>query len=411
MKIMFLSNFYPPASRGGYEQWCQEVLDGLRSKGHDVRVLTSNFRKRQLPAPDPAWVHRSLHLEMELASLRNAILFFTHRTKHELENIHCVREFLKDFNPDAVLVWGMWNLHRSILAVVEERMAGRVVYYMGDYWPTLPNQFQNYWNTPARSFFTGIPKLFLKPVAHKILAQEKRPVLRLDRVIFPSAFMQDALKEKGVNPLHPKIIYGAIDTKIYLNRHKKQSEDRLSLLYIGRLSEEKGVHTAIQAVGHLVRENGLKDIKLTIVGNGEPAYKAYLYRLADQESVAPFVDFVPAQPKEALPSFYKQTDIFLFTSIWPEPFGRVIVEAMASGVAVVGAPVGGAGEILAENVNALTFPPDDPVCLAERLQKLIESPELRKTLSKAGREIAVREFDMQRMTDEIEAYLEGLVGQ
>jgi glycosyltransferase involved in cell wall biosynthesis len=410
MKVLFLSNFYPPASRGGYEQWCQEVLDGLRGKGHDVRVLTSDFGKKHLSVPDPAWVKRTLCLEMELASIRNAIQFFTHRKRREWKNLRHVSEFVGQFNPDIVLIWGMWNLHRSIPALIEDLMAGRVVYYMGDYWPTLPNQFQNYWNVPARSFITEIPKSLLKPVAQKIIAREARPALQLDRVIFPSAFMQDAFKQKGVEPLHTKIIYGAIDTKLYLNGHKKQS-DLLSLLYIGRLSEEKGVHTAIQAVGRLVRENGFKDLKLTIVGDGEPAYKTYLYQLANQENVASFVTFLPAQPKEALPALYKQTDIFLFTSIWPEPFGRVIVEAMASGVVVVGAPVGGAREILTEDVNALTFTPNDPVCLAKRLRRLIELPELRATLSKAGREIAVREFDLQRMTREIEAYLKSVLQQ
>lgn len=410
MKILFLSNFYPPASRGGYEQWCQEVLDGLRCQGHDVRVLTSNFGKKHLSVPDPAWVDRTLYLEMELASLRNALQFFTHRKKRERQNIHYVRQIVKNFGPDAVLVWGMWNLHRSVPALVEELMAGRVAYYMGDYWPTLPNQFQNYWNSPARNIMTGFPKSLMKPVAQKILAHEKRPALQLSRVIFPSAFMQDALMQKGVKPLHAKVIYGAIDTKLYLNGHKNQS-DTVSILYIGRLTEEKGVHTAIESVGHLVRENGLKNLKLTIVGDGEPAYKTYLYQLANQLNVGSYVTFLPAQPKEALPALYKQTDIFLFTSIWPEPFGRVIVEAMASGVPVVGAPVGGAKEILAENVNALTFTPNDPVNLADRLRKLIESPELRDTLGKAGRTIAMHEFDIQRMTREIETYLESLVQQ
>jgi glycosyltransferase involved in cell wall biosynthesis len=405
---MFLSNFYPPASRGGYEQWCQEVLEGLRGKGHDVRVLTSNFEKKHLSVPDPAWVNRTLHLEMELASFRNAIQFFTHRKKRELKNIQLVREFQKSFNPDVVMVWGMWNLHRSIPATVEKLMPDRVAYYMGDYWPTLPNQFQNYWNTPARNYLTGIPKSLLRPAAQKMLAGEKRPVLQLNRVIYPSAFMQDALKEKGIHPLHTKVIYGAIDTKLYSNGHKKQS-NLLSLLYIGRLSEEKGVHTAIQAVGHLVHENGLKDINLTIVGDGEPAYKTYLSQLAVQENVSSYVNFLPAQPKEALPALYKQADVFLFTSIWPEPFGRVIVEAMASGAVVVGAEVGGAREILNENINALTFTPNDPVCLAKRLRRLIESPELRETLSKSGREIAMREFDIKRMIQEIETYLESLV--
>ena len=84
MRILFLSNFYPPASRGGYEQWCQEVLDGLRSGGHVVEVITSKHGKSSLQTSDPAWVHRSLYLEMELASLKNAIQFLKKQKKRSL---------------------------------------------------------------------------------------------------------------------------------------------------------------------------------------------------------------------------------------------------------------------------------------------------------------------------------------
>ena len=273
MRILFLSNFYPPASRGGYEQWCQEVADGLRSKGHAVEVLTSDHGKSGLQTSDPAWVHRSLHLEMELASLRNAFQFFTHRKKREQENLTHVAEFIEQFKPGIVLIWGMWNLHYSIPALIEKQMAGRVVYYMGDYWPTLPNQFENYWNAPPRSFLTGLPKLLLKPFAQAILVREKRPNIKLEHVLFPSVFMQLEFKQKGIVPTHAKIVYGAIDTKPYANSNQKHG-DGLSLLYIGRLSQEKGVHTAIQSVGTLVRDYGFQNIKLTIVGEGEPEYEA-----------------------------------------------------------------------------------------------------------------------------------------
>jgi glycosyltransferase involved in cell wall biosynthesis len=407
MRVLFLSNFYPPASRGGYEQWCQEVLDGLRSRGHEVWVLASDFGKDGLTHPDPAWVQRSLHLEMELASLKNAFQFFTHRKKREAQNLNRVRDAFQSFKPDVVLIWGMWNLHRSIPALIEELMPGRVAYYIGDYWPTLPNQFENYWNASPRNKITGLPKLMLKPFALQILAREKRPQLKLEHVLFPTMFMQDEFKQKKIMPPHTKTIYGAVDTRPYLNDHKK-ANSKLSLLYIGRLSHEKGVHTAIQAVSHLVSKAGVGNLHLTVVGDGEPDYLAYLQNLVATENVASFVDLQPAQPKEALPSLYQHADMFLFTSIWPEPFGRVIVEAMASGVAVIGTRVGGAAEILIESENALLFTPNDPVSLANQIKKLIELPELRMRLAQAGKESVVNKFDIQRMTGEIENYLEAL---
>jgi glycosyltransferase involved in cell wall biosynthesis len=70
----------------------------------------------------------------------------------------------------------------------------------------------------------------------------------------------------------------------------------------------------------------------------------------------------------------------LFTSIWQEPFGRVIVEAMASGLAVVGTAVGGAAEMLVHDENSLVFEAGDSTSLARALRRLIESPALRDTL-------------------------------
>ncbi|MCC6499793.1 MAG: glycosyltransferase family 4 protein [Anaerolineales bacterium] len=405
MRLLFLSNFYPPASRGGFEQWCQEVAEGLRARGHEVQVLTSAYGRTRAKIADLDGVHRDLHLEMELASLRNAFQFFTHRKKKERENLSQVRALLKQFQPQAVLIWGMWNLQRSIPALVEKRMPDRVVYYMGDYWPTLPDQFENYWNAAPRNALRSLPKLLLKPLALRHLAREPRTPLKLENVLFPSQFMQADFQQKGLLPQHSKVIYGAIDTKPYNHSHPN-AQSKLSLLYIGRLSREKGVHTAIEAVALLVREHGLRNFHLTIVGDGEPEYAARLQILILDENLASFVDLLPAQPKEALPALYQQADIFLFTSIWAEPFGRVIVEAMASGVAVIGTRVGGAAELLLE--NALAFQPDDAADLAQQIKQLIESPELRHRLAKQGQAYALKKFDLQRMTSEIEDHLQAL---
>lgn len=408
MKLLFLSNFYPPASRGGYEQWCGEVADGLRSRGHDVLVLTSTHQRASLPQPDPDWVRRDLFLEMELASFRNAFEFFTSRKRRERENLRLLRQTVEHHNPDAILLWGMWNFPRSLPALAEQLLPGRVACYIGDYWLTLPSQFENYWNAPARNPLTGLPKLLLRPFARRILAREPRPALKVEHALFPSAFMQNELQRKGVIPRHSKIIYGAIDTRPYLAVQRPAPSAALSLLYLGRLTREKGVHTAIEGVGHLVRHYGVENVKLTIVGDGDADYVHTLRQFVERARLASFVDFQPAQPKEALPSLYAQTDILLFPSIWAEPFGRVIVEAMAAGVTVVGTAVGGAAEILTDGENALTFPPNEPEALSHQLKRLLDSPALRERLARSARQTAAEKFDLRRMTAEIESYLQGI---
>lgn len=95
MKVLFLSNFYPPVSRGGFEEWCQEVADGLVARGHEVTVLTSDYKRADASELDAAWVHRDLHLEMEIASLRNALQFFTIRKTRENDNLKVLNSLSK----------------------------------------------------------------------------------------------------------------------------------------------------------------------------------------------------------------------------------------------------------------------------------------------------------------------------
>lgn len=412
MNILFLSNFFPPVSRGGYEQWCWEVAEGLRNRGHDVSALTSTYGQHGMSTSDPPWVSRELQLEMEFAPLSNSIQFFTSRKKREEQNLACLREFLCHHEPDAILIWGMWNLSRSLPALAESLMPGKVVYYMGDYWPFLPSQYENYWNAPARSILTGIPKFLLKPFARFLLNRQTRLELNFEHVLFPSDFLHREFERMGFKPQHSDLVYGAINTSHYLDhRESAKQAGKVSVLCVGRLVPDKGFHTVIMALAYLMRGQVLKNVQLTIVGDGEPNYVEKLKQIAKLHNLASLITFLPAQPKEAMPALYQSADIFVFPSIWAEPFGRVLVEAMASGVPVVGTRVGGAAEILIDGENALVFTPDDPMSLAEQLKRLIESPSLCERLGRAGRETAVARFDLKRMTTEIESYLQALVGR
>ncbi|MCB0063904.1 MAG: glycosyltransferase family 4 protein, partial [Caldilineaceae bacterium] len=128
-----------------------------------------------------------------------------------------------------------------------------------------------------------------------------------------------------------------------------------------------------------------------------------------KQQLEEYVTFLGPQEKGEMPLLYQQADIFLFTSIWQEPFGRVLIEAMASGTSVVGSTVGGAAEILVNNENSLTFPPNDDEALAAQIVRLIRSPELRQQLAEEGRRVALEQFDLQRMVQEIEFYLKRVI--
>ncbi|CAN5491444.1 hypothetical protein BH10CHL1_BH10CHL1_34030 [soil metagenome] len=411
MRVLFLTNFYPPYGQGGYEQWCQEVAENLQANGHDLLIVTSRHGLEECQAAELAWVQRKLHLEMELKSLRNSLQFFTHRSRNEQENLDYLRQCVEQFQPDVILVWGMWNIARSVPVLAEKLLPGRVVYYMGDYWPTLPNQYRLYWQAPARSWKARLTKPLLRFFAQRMLAREQLPVPEFAHVLFPTIFMREELKRLGMSAQRTRIIYGGADTSLYTNHqrvHDHQTNQPLALLYAGRITPDKGVHVAIEAMGLLVHQYGLCNLRLSVVGNGELDYSEQLRGLVREKQLESYIQFCQAQPKPAMPQLYSQADIFLFTSIWQEPFGRVLIEAMAAGAVVVGSPTGGAAEILVDGTNALTFPPGDAKTLAAQVIRLVDAPALRQRLVAAAQVIVHEKFDITRMANEIEAYLQAI---
>jgi len=419
MRLLFLTNLYPPHGQGGYEEWCYEMAVALRARQHEVRVLTSTNRLAEMSADDPPWVRRELHLEMALASLRNGVEFFTKRRRREAENLTTLRAQIQQVQPEAIVIWGMWNLVRALPVLAEQLLPGRVVYYMGDYWPTLPNQFEYYWQAPGLHWYTQAPKEVLGFFAKAMLQQEERPQPRFERVLYPTAYVETELRSQGIIAKTSQVLYGAADTAPYVQAaaaakaHSTQQADPtatpVQLLWVGRVRADKGTHLALKALAHVVHEEQLTNVQLTVVGYGEADYRAYLEYLIRRHRLEPYVTLVGPQPKAALPALYADADIFLFTSTWAEPFGRVVVEAMAAGTAVIGATVGGTAEILRDEENALTFPPNDEAMLAAQMSRLIQSPQLRGQLAAAGQRAAVGQFDTQRMATELEDYLQQMI--
>ena len=103
------------------------------------------------------------------------------------------------------------------------------------------------------------------------------------------------------------------------------------------------------------------------------------------------------QPEAAM----RALDIVVHASTEPEPFGLVIVEAMACGRAVIASQAGGAAEIIEPGMNALAHRPGDAAELARGLEQLILNPSLRQSLGAAGRATALRSFDRARLADEL----------
>ena len=164
---------------------------------------------------------------------------------------------------------------------------------------------------------------------------------------------------------------------------------RLLVGLFGRVAPWKGQHLAIEAAARL------DTTALVIVGAplfGEVAYEAELARLVERLGLAGRVKLLGF--REDIPRLMRAVDVVVHTSTAPEPFGRVLVEAMLVERPVIASDAGGAREIVEDGVTGLLVPPGQPDALAEALRRLLDDPALRLSMGQRGRERAERRFTL-----------------
>ncbi len=158
----------------------------------------------------------------------------------------------------------------------------------------------------------------------------------------------------------------------------------LSVVFLGRMIEDKGPDVAISALALLDRA----DIALRLIGSYgfDPAAGLSEYERSLRAAAAPLgtrVQFVPTQPRDAVGELLRSADVLVVPSRWAEPSGLTVLEGMASGVVVIASDVGGIPASLGE--AGLLVPPDDPVALADALARVADDTALRARLRAAAR--------------------------
>lgn len=176
----------------------------------------------------------------------------------------------------------------------------------------------------------------------------------------------------------------------------RTAHNPVTIGYAGRLVPEKGTHVLLHA---LAQVRGAWELK--ILGSG-PLY-ASLEKLARELNLAPRVKFASWISSAEMPAFYQSLDVLVVPSLtranWKEQFGRVIMEAMACGVPVVGSNSGEIPNVIGS--AGIIVPEDAPAALAHALDTLIEDAALRHELGTKGITRVREMFSQQRIVDDI----------
>ena len=165
---------------------------------------------------------------------------------------------------------------------------------------------------------------------------------------------------------------------------------------IGRITPGKGHLDFIKAVARVVRE--IPQLKVLIVGDVAPRKEKYrdeIDLLVKRFGLSRYVHFLSWQ--KDIPKVLSQLDVLVAPSTIPEAFGRVIIEAQASGVPVIATNVGGIVDIIEDRQNGILIPPREPAKMAEAIIELIKNKQLAFSLAQKAREKVEKEFSLTGM--------------
>jgi glycogen(starch) synthase len=428
MKILAITNLYPPHHAGTFAQHCLDVTDALRLRGHTISILTSNHGLLSEQRDE------DLHRRLLLNGVHGhpAVTGYLELKSLELHNHQVLLESIEQFAPDLMHVFSLHGLSKSLLFTLHNSRRP-VVYDVFDHWLSAEvreDPWLRFWNSTSLAFlaqssrtalemsgergrldtaaptrlmkgYDRIPGLFGNAKERAAVQPNSIGGFRFDHIYFCSKALRNLAEQVGFAVRHAAVIYPGISATC-INAIKPPSAPISKLLLVSRLTEESGAMTALKAL-QIARQAGLK-ITLSIYGRGDSSAVAKLRTFAVSRQL-PVEFLIVSNASSELPSVYKQHDVLLYTPEWAEPFPFTPLEAMACGLPVISSTSGEAGELLRHGENCLTYPPGEAAQLAARVQELLISPALRCQMAEAAQSEVLAQFNTATAIDQVENFL------
>jgi len=231
--------------------------------------------------------------------------------------------------------------------------------------------------------------------------------LPVDATVFVSSFLRD--EAKRIQPKYDDafVLYNGADQSIFHpDDAPRQTYGPTTVLYVGRLIPEKGPHLFFEAMRQLHQE-GLNVRGIIIGASALPGEREGSYAQSLRKNIPPNVVFHPYCVGNKLGDVFRNADIFCHPAQWEEPFGMVIVEAMASGLPVVATRCGGIPEIL-KNGGGVLVNRDSIEELVSTLKELVRNNSLRKMLGQEARSSFLKSFPWSVAKQSYQAIARGL---
>ena len=388
MRILILSNLYPPGFIGGYELGAAEIARGLRGAGHQVDVLTSSYAVDDsggdLGTNDRPAIHRGLDCTFPSRSPQEDSrpgAFVLPRNLRELAGK------LQTLQPDAVLCFNLAGLGApSILRLLVAAGVRPVVYMMDHLFSTLCA------DTLRRRGF------------ERVFSSADWP--QAARFLFMSRNLQDEVEGAlGFAFSHTSIVPGWFDRAAEAQVLPRDAPARF--VFASRIAGHKGVHILLDAC-RLVLDSGHTDFTVDIYGAGEVA--PTLQRIVSMQ-LSGHVRYAGAPDKSDLMPNLSTYDGLLFPTMHREPFGFIVAEAASAGCIPIMTYGIGAAEWFLDGIDCLKIDREPVALQAAMLRVITMQPDERTAMRRGALAVARRFFRFEDALSRVEAALTEAAGK
>lgn len=398
MKVLLVSEYFPPKIFGGGEISSWLLAKNLSKHGVDVSVLTSHFHGlKKVEEKEGVKIYRNLltgkNPQSIIENFKRAFVFpFT--TERELIKLHRAENFdlIHCMNINSIIgaAKAKEKVRRPIIAHIN---SPQLFCPLGTLMKedktcnencSLLNFFRCFLNSGKiskveKKFYLSYNPFFALYVYHRF-KKRKSALKKMDFFIAISNFMKNLLLREGIPEEKIAVVPNILELE-KLSKLKVEQHDPVRILYIGNYEKFKGPQILLEALKGIER-----DYKANFYGSG--SLEKWMKNFVRENNLQEKIKIYGEVSYEKIPQIYKENDIVVFPSIIGEAFGRVALEAMASGKVVIASKIGGVVDIIEDGKNGLLVKPGDKEELINIIKTLIQNRKFRDDLCKEARKNA-----------------------
>lgn len=377
-----MANFFYPYLRGGAEGYSKELADYMSQK-HEVHVISGvNYPVQENARYQMHTVKCGWYKNSPVTFLN----YFNPKTSSK------IRQLISQIKPEII---HLHNVGRLGLGFLSDQ--AQVIQTIHDFWYFCPkSDALDFSSRFCDNSLFGFKCILCGRDCVPFLTSEFRKTVikqfinRIGLFVFPSEIVMKSFIEREENFKKSVVIRHGI--RMGDPPQSYEVSYPLQVLFVGRLSKEKGVDRLIKAV------QNIDGLHLDVVGGGN-LEKALEKRVKnDGIRNVEVHGFLPEKEKWA---FYAKSDVVVLPSLWPEVSPLVVMEAMSKGSVVLVTNLGGARELVDNGVNGFILEPD-PSAIRDKLLYLAKNPDITSRMKREARRKAESSFSFDNHASNLE---------